>query len=76
MHNKMGFTHYMCSRFYNSYMGTAFPAIRMGLESYTPEHLTLLRLLILHLYFCYFHFIYKLRLPDLKDIPAILYLVL
>ena len=26
--------------------GTAFPAIRMGLESYTPEHLTLLRLLI------------------------------
>ncbi len=26
--------------------GSAFPAIRMGLASYTPEHLTLLRLLI------------------------------
>ena len=71
---KMGFTHYMCSRFY--LYGTAFPAIRMGLESYTPEHLTLLRLLIASFILLLFSFIYKLRLPDLKDIPAILYLVL
>ncbi|WP_418923432.1 DMT family transporter, partial [Bacillus thuringiensis] len=51
--------------------GTAFPAIRMGLESYTPEHLTLLRLLIASFILLLFSFIYKLRLPDLKDIPAI-----
>lgn len=51
--------------------GTAFPAIRMGLESYTPEHLTLLRLLIASSILLVFSFIYKLRLPDLKDIPAI-----
>ncbi|WP_242229574.1 DMT family transporter [Bacillus cereus group sp. BfR-BA-01329] len=51
--------------------GTAFPAIRMGLESYTPEHLTLLRLLIASSILLLFSFIYKLRLPDLKDIPAI-----
>ncbi|MDP7989262.1 DMT family transporter [Bacillus sp. MHSD_36] len=51
--------------------GTAFPAIRMGLESYTPEHLTLLRLLIASCILLVFSFIYKLRLPDLKDIPAI-----
>lgn len=51
--------------------GSAFPAIRMGLESYTPEHLTLLRLLIASVILLLFSFIYKLRLPDLKDIPAI-----
>lgn len=51
--------------------GTAFPAIRMGLESYTLEHLTLLRLLIASFILLVFSFIYKLRLPDLKDIPAI-----
>ncbi|WP_445661795.1 DMT family transporter [Bacillus sp. FSL K6-0268] len=45
--------------------------IRMGLESYTPEHLTLLRLLIASFILLLFSFIYKLRLPDLKDIPAI-----
>ena len=51
--------------------GSAFPAIRMGIESYTPEHLTLLRLLIASFILLLFSFIYKLRLPDLKDIPAI-----
>ncbi len=56
------------------YGGTAFPAIRMGLESYTPEHLTLLRLLIASFILLLFSFIYKLRLPDLKDIPAIFYI--
>ncbi|RWS44695.1 EamA family transporter [Bacillus mycoides] len=51
--------------------GTAFPGIRMGLEAYTPEHLTLLRLLIASLILFLFSLIYKLRLPDLKDIPII-----
>ncbi|MFD6510449.1 DMT family transporter [Bacillus sp. NPDC060175] len=51
--------------------GTAFPGIRMGLEAYTPEHLTLLRLLIASLILILFSLIYKLRLPDLKDIPVI-----
>lgn len=51
--------------------GTAFPGIRMGLEAYSPEHLTLLRLLIASLILLLFSLIYKLRLPDLKDIPVI-----
>ena len=71
MHNKMGFTHYMRSRFTILIWGSAFPAIRMGLSSYTPEHLTLLRLLIASFILLLFSFIYKLRIPDLKDIPAI-----
>ena len=56
--------------------GTAFPAIRMGLESYTPEHLTLLRLLIASFILLLFSFLYKLRLPDLKRYSSDFYLVL
>ncbi|KEK23426.1 DMT family transporter [Bacillus gaemokensis] len=51
--------------------GTAFPGIRIGLEAYTPEHLTLLRLLIASCMLLIFACITKMRLPDLKDIPVI-----
>ena len=71
MHNKNGIYALYVLTLYNFIWGTAFPAIRMGLESYTPEHLTLLRLLIASFILLLFSFIYKLRLPDLKDIPAI-----
>lgn len=73
MHNKKWDLRIICAHAFTILIwGTAFPAIRMGLESYTPEHLTLLRLLIASfITFCLFSFIYKLRLPDLKDIPAI-----
>ena len=76
MHNKNGIYALYVLTLTILIWGTAFPAIRMGLESYTPEHLTLLRLLIASFILLLFSFIYKLRLPDLKDIPAFLYLVL
>ncbi|MEH7456593.1 DMT family transporter [Bacillus sp. JJ1127] len=51
--------------------GTAFPGIRIGLEAYTPEHLTLLRLLIASFMLLIFACINKMHLPELKDIPII-----
>ncbi|AKR09676.1 DMT family transporter [Bacillus thuringiensis] len=72
MHNKKWDLRIICAHAFTILIwGTAFPAIRMGLESYTPEHLTLLRLLIASFILLLFSFIYKLRLPHLKDIPAI-----
>ena len=71
MHNKNGIYALYVLTLTILIWGSAFPAIRMGLESYTPEHLTLLRLLIASFILLLFSFIYKLRLPDLKDIPAI-----
>ncbi|MCQ6337720.1 MULTISPECIES: DMT family transporter [Bacillus cereus group] len=72
MHNKKWDLRIICAHAFTILIwGTAFPAIRMGLESYMPEHLTLLRLLIASFILLLFSFIYKLRLPDLKDIPAI-----
>ncbi|MGA4462630.1 DMT family transporter [Bacillus bombysepticus] len=71
MHNKKWDLRIICAHAFTILIwGTAFPAIRLGLESYTPEHLTLLRLLIASFILLLFSFIYKLRLPDLKDIPA------
>ncbi|MCP1398713.1 MULTISPECIES: DMT family transporter [Bacillus cereus group] len=72
MHNKKWDLRIICAHAFTILIwGTAFPAIRLGLESYTPEHLTLLRLLIASFILFLFSFIYKLRLADLKDIPAI-----
>ncbi|MED1567707.1 DMT family transporter [Bacillus paramycoides] len=72
MHNKKWDFRILCAHAFTILIwGTAFPGIRMGLEAYTPEHLTLLRLLIASLILLLFSFIYKLRLPDLKDIPVI-----
>ncbi len=75
MHNKKWDLRIICAHAFTILIwGTAFPAIRMGLESYTPEHLTLLRLLIASFILLLFSFIYKLRLPDLKDIPKNFYI--
>ncbi|NWK69653.1 DMT family transporter [Bacillus paramycoides] len=72
MHNKKWDFRIVCAHAFTILIwGTAFPGIRMGLEAYTPEHLTLLRLLIASLILLLFSFIYKLRLPDFKDIPVI-----
>lgn len=54
--------------------GSAFPGIRVGLEAYTPEHLTLLRMLLASLALLIFAFISGMRAPELSDIPAILLL--
>ncbi|HEK9102743.1 DMT family transporter [Bacillus thuringiensis] len=53
---------------------SAFPGIRVGLESYTPEHLALFRLLIGSALLVFIAIIIRMRLPQLKDIPAILLL--
>ncbi|MFJ7931596.1 DMT family transporter [Peribacillus sp. NPDC096448] len=53
---------------------SAFPGIRVGLESYTPEHLALFRLLVGSIALVVIAILTRIRLPELKDIPAILLL--
>ncbi|CAM3864656.1 DMT family transporter [Cytobacillus oceanisediminis] len=50
---------------------SAFPAIRAGLQSYSPEHLALLRLLIGSAALAVFALVTRMRLPDVRDLPAI-----
>lgn len=50
---------------------SAFPGIRVGLEHYSPEHLSLVRLLIGSIGLLVFAFIAKIGLPRLKDVPVI-----
>lgn len=52
--------------------GSAFPGIKIALQSYSPEHLVLLRLLIGSIVLIMFAIIKKIKWPDPKDIPAIL----
>ncbi|SET74597.1 Threonine/homoserine efflux transporter RhtA [Salinibacillus kushneri] len=53
---------------------SAFPGIRAALTAYSPEHVSLLRLLIGSAALIFVALIKKIRLPELKDIPAILLL--
>lgn len=53
---------------------SAFPAIRVALTAYSPEHISLLRLLIGSIVLLIIAVITKTPLPALKDIPAILLL--
>lgn len=50
---------------------SAFPGIRAGLESYSPEHLALFRLLIGSIALGVLALVTKMRLPDIRDLPAI-----
>jgi drug/metabolite transporter (DMT)-like permease len=50
---------------------SAFPGIRAGLESYSPEHIALLRLLIGSAALAVFALVTRMRLPDVRDFPAI-----
>ncbi|MEH7501990.1 DMT family transporter [Neobacillus drentensis] len=51
--------------------GSAFSAIRVGLEGYSPEHLSLIRLLVGSVVLLIFGFLFRIPLPELKDTPAI-----
>lgn len=51
--------------------GSAFAGIRQGLEGYSPEHLSLLRLLIGSIALIMYAFFTKMRLPELGDLPVI-----
>lgn len=53
---------------------TAFPGIRMALTAYSPEHISLLRLLVGSFVLIIIAIITKTPLPALKDIPIILFL--
>ncbi|WP_079509310.1 DMT family transporter [Mesobacillus jeotgali] len=51
--------------------GSAFAGIRHGLEGYSPEHLSFLRLLIGSLALACYAVITKMKLPEMKDLPVI-----
>lgn len=53
---------------------SAFPGIRAALTTYSPEHVSLLRLLIGSLTLILVAVIQGIRLPELKDVPIILLL--
>lgn len=53
---------------------SAFVGIRVGLDAYTPEHLSLLRLLVGSILLAILGLIFRIRLPEGKDIPVILLL--
>ncbi len=55
-------------------MGLSFPGIRAALTAYSPEHVSLLRLLIGSLTLILVAVIQGIRLPELKDVPIILLL--
>lgn len=54
--------------------GSAFPGIKVGLQSFSPEHLALLRLLIASSALLLFGAMKRIRIPDTRDIPVILLL--
>ncbi|MBN6186835.1 DMT family transporter [Aneurinibacillus sp. BA2021] len=56
------------------FWASAFPGIRVGLEAYAPAHLSLLRLLIGSAALLLLAVLLRMRLPEAKDIPAILLL--
>jgi drug/metabolite transporter (DMT)-like permease len=53
------------------FWSSAFAGIRVGLAGFTPYHLTLLRFAVASLAFGCYAVITRMRLPKLKDIPAL-----
>jgi drug/metabolite transporter (DMT)-like permease len=53
---------------------SAFPGIRVALTAYSPEHVSLLRLLVGSFVLLIVAIFIRIRLPDIKDIPVILLL--
>lgn len=53
---------------------SAFPGIRIALTAYSPEHVSLLRLLVGSFCLVIIALFLKIRLPEIKDIPIILLL--
>ncbi len=54
------------------FWGSAFPAIRITLETYSPGHLALFRLIIASITLFIWAIIRGIRLPAIKDLPEIL----
>nr|WP_246017811.1 EamA family transporter [Mesobacillus subterraneus] len=53
------------------FWGSAFAGIRHGLEGYSPEHLSFLRLLIGSIALVFYAVLTKMILPEIKDLPVI-----
>jgi drug/metabolite transporter (DMT)-like permease len=53
---------------------SAFPAIRYSIQSFSPEHLSLLRLLIGSAVLLLFSKPLKIRMPAWRDLPALIFL--
>lgn len=52
---------------------SAFPGIRVGLEGFSPAHLALLRFLVASSVLMVWARASSIRLPDLRDVPAIVF---
>lgn len=53
---------------------SAFAGIRVGLEAYSPEHLSVLRFLVGSLFLAILAPFFRVRLPALRDVPFLLLL--
>ncbi|MFZ5634005.1 MAG: DMT family transporter [Bacillota bacterium] len=56
------------------FWASAYAGIRAGLQSYSPAHLALLRFLVASAVLAGYAALTRMRLPDRKDLPAILIL--
>jgi drug/metabolite transporter (DMT)-like permease len=56
------------------FWGSAFAGIRIGLKGYSPEHLSLLRLLVGSVGLLFYAFWKRMPLPKIKDVPIFLLL--
>ncbi|MBU8852803.1 EamA family transporter [Priestia megaterium] len=57
-----------------SLWASAFPVIQIGLESFSPQHLAVVRLSIASVVLLVIAIATRMRLPDIKDIPLFLVL--
>ncbi|MFZ7824047.1 MULTISPECIES: DMT family transporter [Priestia] len=55
-----------------SLWASAFPVIQIGLESFSPQHLAVVRLSIASVVLLVIAIATRMRLPDIKDIPLLL----
>lgn len=53
------------------FWASAFAGIRAGLEGYSPGHVALIRLLVASLVLAAYAVISRMRLPEVRDLPAI-----
>ncbi len=53
------------------FWASAFAGIRVGLESYSPGHVALLRFLVASAALALYAVARRMRLPELRDLPAV-----
>jgi drug/metabolite transporter (DMT)-like permease len=53
------------------FWASAFAGIRVGLESYSPEHVALLRFLVASAALALYALVRRMKMPELRDLPAV-----